>query len=200
MGLAETKADIKMAREQIVAVTSLDELKAQLLENVLPIMEGIIDGTGHQLAEHDEVIRSLADSVDALEDESDDMLQPETTAEILGVFETGKLLATELETLLKKADEITKKRVAPIIKAFRQGAIVVTEKLSEITIPLDEEPEEPEDVQPPGVAQVVATEAAADAADAADDDDADDDDDDDLDDDDDDDEDEEDEQAARKGK
>lgn len=145
MGLAEIRADIQLAREQIAAVETAEDLKAQLLNNVLPLMEGLVDGTRDEFTRRDEVLQAVIDDVDHLMDESDDVLQAETTAEILGVFEIGKLLANELETLVKKADEITKKRVTALIKSFRQASIVMGEKLAEITIPieaddLDEQP------------------------------------------------------------
>lgn len=201
MGLAETQADIKMARDQIAAVTTLDELKTQLLDNVLPLMDGIVDSTREEFARHGEVLQSVVDEVDTMVDESDDILQPETTGEILAVLELGKVLANELETLLKKADEITKKRVAPILKAYRQGAIVLGEKLAEITIPLEPEDDEPVAVAPgvPGAPVAVAEEKEGDD-DEEDDDDDDDDDSDDEGDDDEGEDDEEDEKAAAPGK
>lgn len=204
MGLAEIRADIQLAREQIAAVETAEDLKAQLLNNVLPLMEGLVDGTRDEFTRRDEVLQAVIDDVDHLMDESDDVLQAETTAEILGVFEIGKLLANELETLVKKADEITKKRVTSLIKSFRQASIVMGEKLAEITIPI--EVDDPDEQQPSSIPEAGGAVAANDEEgddddedDLDDDEDGEDDDDDDADDDGDDDEGEDENKKAARG-
>jgi hypothetical protein len=137
MGLAEVKADIKLARDQIANVSSLDELKQQLLDNVLPLMEGMVEATNEGLAEQAGLLDSVMTEVEQLQDDNGDVLMPETLATILAVFDLGRQVATELEGLLKKADDVTKKRALGLIRAFRQQAIVVSEELAEITIAIE---------------------------------------------------------------
>ena len=98
MGLAEAKADIKIASEQIATATTLEELKAQLLDNLLPAIEGVAQAASDEIAARDTVIQTLVEDVDDLVDERGDILMPETSTKILSMFELGSTIGK----LLKK--------------------------------------------------------------------------------------------------
>jgi len=151
MGLPDLKADIQLASESLGAVTTVDELKQWMTDNLLPSIGGIVDATAEEFSTRDEVIQTIADDIDELVEQSGDALQPETTGKLLSVYEVGSMIANELEILLKKADDVTKKRVKPMVAAYRQGVLVVGELLAEITIPTDGEDdgEDDGDLEPP---------------------------------------------------
>lgn len=147
-GLQEAKADLKIAGDQIATATTLEELKAQLLDNLLPAVEGVAQAAIDELAGRDDVIATLVEDVEELVDERGDILSPEATGKILSTFEIGDRICRELEVLLKQAkDEVTKKRCAGLIKSYRQGVLVNQDYLAQITVPIDEpdEADEPED-------------------------------------------------------
>lgn len=139
MGLAELRADAKLERERIAALP-MDQFdaKRELTENILPLLEGLAEAIAQDNEARDEVIESLAQDVDDLVDQSGDVLHPETTAKILGMFEAGKLLANELEKAINKFDDVTKKRIRFLIRSYRQGVEVVGSIVQEITMAPDE--------------------------------------------------------------
>lgn len=190
MGLPEAKADLKIAAEGIATATTVDELKAQMLDNLIPAIEGVAQAANDELAERDSVISTLIEDVEDLVDDRGDILQPETTEKILGVFELGGEIAKMLEATIKTSkDDLVKKRAASLIKSYRQGVLVTQDYLAEITVPVEEEPD------------AVVPSDAPEAQEADDDDDDDDDlDDDDLEDDEADDDDEEEEDDAPRGR
>lgn len=142
MGLPEVKADIQLAQQQLATATTIEELKQQLVDNIFPLLEGLVEATNDGFETRDLVIKSVVEEIDQLVDQDGDVLQPDTTLKITSVIFKGNQLAAELDNLLKKADEVTKKRVAGLLKAYRRDSIVVQELLAEITIPLDEEENE----------------------------------------------------------
>ncbi len=140
MGLPEAKADLKIAADQIATATTVEELKMQLLDNLIPAIEGVAQAANDELAARDEVIQTLVEDVEELIDDRGDILQPETTAKILGVLELGTGIANMLEELVKTSkDDLVKKRAASLIKSYRQGVLVTQDILAEITVPVDED-------------------------------------------------------------
>ena len=140
MSLAELKADAKLLREHLSTQDPKQlDMQHELVENVLPLIEGLIEKIQKGLEVE---VAELAEAVDALIDGDGDMLHPETAAKFVAVLEVGKLIAKELEGAMPKLDDMAKKRVRKLVKAFSQGAEVLMEVLQEITMPLDPEPVE----------------------------------------------------------
>lgn len=139
MGLAEVKADVQLAREQLLKLP-LDKFNAkqELTENVLPLFESICTAIEEEFGELAEELADQGEAIDELIDQSGDVLHPDTTAKIIGVFEVGKALAAELEQALPKLDDLAKKRIRQIIKTYRQGVQVVSNELAEITLTPEE--------------------------------------------------------------
>lgn len=146
MGLAELRADAKLHRERIAKMKLADlppeklgaVLKLELVENIFPMFEGLVDALEE---DYGTALDDLNTAVDQLIDQSSDLLQPQTAAQILGVFELGKLLANELEALAKQADDVSRKRIAELVLTYRRGAEVVGTLVAGIT--LDEDDEDP---------------------------------------------------------
>jgi hypothetical protein len=156
MGLAELKADAKLLREQYAQGEGDMDMRRELADNVLPLLMQILDGVIANDAEVRDEVADLGEAVDDLIDDTGDVLHPETTTKIVGVIEIGKLLAGELAALVvakdangkPKLDDLTRKRVAELVKTYRQGAEVVSAMLVEITMPVEpstDTAEEPED-------------------------------------------------------
>ncbi len=139
MGLSELRADARLVRERIskLSASQLD-VKAELIDNVLPLFEGLCDAIQEGVETE---VAELANAVDEMMDLAEDVLHPETSAQIVAVIEVGKLLANELEQLLPKLDDVGKKRVRAQVHAYRQGAEIVGDLITEIT--LIEDPEDP---------------------------------------------------------
>jgi hypothetical protein len=129
MGLAELKADAKLLREQNPAHA-----------DIYAMFEGMIEAA----EETDAVVEDLSDAVDELIDQNGDVLHPETAAKVIGLVELGKLLAKELDAALVKFkfDDLSKKRIRQMVKAYRAGAEIVGEIIAEVTLPIEPEPEE----------------------------------------------------------
>lgn len=147
MGLAEVKADAVLAREQLLKMTDLDpiKLRTQLTENILPLFEGLVDAVAEELGAMGGDIDELDQVVEQLIDETGEIISPETGAKIVGLVEIGKVLADELEGLLAKVDDLSKKRVRQLIKSYRQGAQIVAELVTEL---VDTGSEDDDDEQP----------------------------------------------------
>lgn len=142
MGLAEFKADAKLARERILGLTNSEiDLKHELTENILPLFEAMCDAIDEDVVAD---LDGLSDAVDELIDQAEDVLHPETAAKLMGVLELGKLLAKELQAVLPRCDEVTRKRGKALIKGYLQGFEVMKAEITEITIP-----DEPDEVPDP---------------------------------------------------
>src|SRR5262245_59224160 len=109
-GLDEAIADIQVVREQLMKGGGADESKfepwrAELLNNILPLIEGIAAGARNEIDDLDGALEEVGAAVDEMIDNKGEILLPETAAKIGGVLECGKLLCDELEKLLPKADD-----------------------------------------------------------------------------------------------
>lgn len=136
MGLSELKADCKTQRQRLAKLSPGDiDARLELLDNILPLFEGLIDTI------QDDVVSDVADlagAVDELIDQSSDVLHPETTAKILGVFEVGKLICSELEAMIQGLDDVSKKRIVELTDGYREGVEIMTEVLAECTLDADQ--------------------------------------------------------------
>ena len=147
MALDELKADAKLAREKLAKNDGVDprQLQAELVNNIWPWMEALVD------AIRDDVIEPMADlgeAIDELIENEESLLHPELAAMILGVFESGKLIAAEYNKLLEEADELTQKRGRALVHAYLQGATVVAERVAEVVIEPDIGNDAGEDQEP----------------------------------------------------
>ena len=143
MGLIEATADIDVARDAITTATTLEELKQQLADNLFPVIKGIAEATANELVAFTEVIKTITDDIDDLREGEGELLYPETTQKINSVLDTGATIANELEAILAKTDQVTRKRCKALIESYRQGKNVVIDALVSITMPVD--PEEVDD-------------------------------------------------------
>jgi hypothetical protein len=146
MGLAELKADCKVHRDRLLradlAGLDLAQLtafvKSELAENLFPLLEGLVEAIQEDVCAP---LDELDDAVDELIDQSEDVLHPETAAQIVGVIEVGKLLCNEMDMLLAALkDDVRRKRVREMVKAYRQAAEVVTELVVNMTLDDEDEP------------------------------------------------------------
>lgn len=144
-GLAEAMADIQVVREQLIKSGGSDETKfepwrAELLNNILPLIEGIAAAAQQEVNDLDDVIEDMGDALDEIIDNKGEVLMPETAAKIGGVLECGKLIADELEKVMGKLDDVAKRKSKELIKMYRQGVALIAKDLAEITI----DPEQPQ--------------------------------------------------------
>ncbi len=160
MGLSELRADATLNRERLhrAALEGLthEELatfvKGELADNLWPWLEAFSQ------AVDEEVVAELADQGDAIDeliDQSNNILHPEMTAKIVGVFESGKLLCLALEKLLADhpdvVDEMSKKRLTEMSKRYQQLVEMCTNELADITVDLEAEAEaEESEAKPDG--------------------------------------------------
>lgn len=143
MGLDEVKADCRLVREQLMKLTgealTIEAIKHELTENLLPLFEGFIDATVEELDEMSTDVADQGEALDALMDGTGDMLQPETGAKLIGFIELSKAVAAELTALLPKVDDLAKKRVRVLLKNFDQAVTLVTNVVTEITFDKEED-------------------------------------------------------------
>lgn len=145
MGLAEVKADAKLLRERLISIDSAKlDVRLELADNIVPLFEGLVEALQEGLeAEVEGLEAEVADLGEAFDELiSGEKIHAETAGKIVGVLEIGKLLANELDAVLAKFDDVGKKRVRALVKAYRQGAEVIGEIITEITMPVDDEDEE----------------------------------------------------------
>lgn len=158
MGLSELKADAKVSRQRILRMDleSMDNdalvafIKSEFANNVYPTIEAMVG------AIEEEVVSELNDqgeAIDELIDQSQNILHPELTAKIIGVFETGRLIAIALDKLLEDhpdvIDEVSKKRIVEMTGAYQQAVEMVTEEVVDSTVDLGGDDEEDGDSEAP---------------------------------------------------
>lgn len=152
MALADLKQDLASHRERLSKL-KLDGMapekfaavmKMELVENVFPLFEALVESIEDEvLVQVDE----LGQAVDELIDQSEDVLHPETAAQILGVLEVGNLIAKELESALARLkeleadDELERKRATDLIIAYRQAHPIIEGMIGQITLdPSEDQP------------------------------------------------------------
>ncbi len=143
MGLAELKADLKHAYENLQKSDSVD-IKTELAENLYPLLEGIVDAIREDMTEVRAEVDELGEMVDDIAEGSSEVLFPETSGKIMGLLQVGAMLAAELDKALPKLDEVSKKRVRGLTKSYRHGVQIVGELIAEITMPIEEPPAQTE--------------------------------------------------------
>lgn len=148
--LDRVTADVVIARKRLAKLdASKLDVKSELLDNLYPLFEGFVEATKKRFDMLEEDLNYVGEKLEEIE-ESGEQLHPETTQQIIEVFALGDLLATELEQIVPKLDDLAKKRVRQIVKSFRQGVVVVSQVLAEITIPLEPEDAPKDEKVPPG--------------------------------------------------
>lgn len=184
MGLAELRADAKLNRERLLRldIESMDSeqlakvIKTELADNVWPWLHALVG------AVDEEIVAELADqgeAIDELIDQSQNILHPELTGKIVGVFGTGKIIALALDQLLADhpdlLDELSRKRLGEMTRGYMQTAEIVTQEVVDATIELEPEPDEDDaqgedDPQPPLTEVAPTSDVIDDALDDDDDD------------------------------
>jgi len=140
MGIAELKADAKIYLERIGTIEPAKlDLKTELKENIIPLFQSLFD---YEEERDDEVALELADlaeAVDELIDQSDEILHPETSAKIVGVVELGKIVAAELDGLSNMiTDDMRRRKLRAMIASYRQGAEIVIDMIQKMTLDPEE--------------------------------------------------------------
>lgn len=135
MGLTEAIADIDVARDAIAACTTLEELKQCLADNLFPVVKGVADATNEHFVEFADAVKTITEDIEDLREGEGELLYPETTQKLVTVLDTGAMIATELEALLAKQDNATRKRCKALIDSYRQGKNVIADVLAAITMP-----------------------------------------------------------------
>ena len=111
-------------------------VQQEIAENLLPLMEGLVDAMLAATKDTDERFDDLAAAVDELIDQSEDVLHPDTTAKIIGVFQIGQAIATELGAMIAKhpPDQLTKRRLEQLIAAYALGVETVGQHVTAVTL------------------------------------------------------------------
>lgn len=145
MGISELKADLKTYEERLagLAKTPLtpEEFQAavwrELSDNLVPLMGAVTDVLAQDALEP---LEELGAAVDQLIDQSDDLLQPTTSQQIQAVFAMAVALVKDLEPLIAKADDLTRKRLTDGVTGFRHAVNAVVQLVQEITLEEDQPP------------------------------------------------------------
>lgn len=126
-------ADCQLNRENLATLPLDESVKNELMNNLWPWLEAFAGAVATELDDHGQAINDLID-------DSENILQPQMAAMLVGVFETGKILARELLRILEgeEADEIRGKRLRKMIKEYLQAATVASNEVAAVTIDLDE--------------------------------------------------------------
>lgn len=139
MGITELKADLKTYEQRLAdlakAPLSPEEFQAaiwrELTDNLVPLLGAVTDVLAQDALEP---LEELGAAVDQLIDQSDDLLQPTTSAQIQAVFAMAVALVKDLEPLVQKADDLTRKRLTDGITGFRHAVNAVVQMVQEITL------------------------------------------------------------------
>lgn len=133
MGLIELRADAKLQCERIRSSKLPEGLKTELADNVWPFLEALLEEN-----------LGMDEAIGELIDQSENVLQPELAAAIVGALEMGKIICKEAEALLEQSDDdLRNKRVTDSIKQYRQAAEIVTDEVVASTVDIEAEYDEP---------------------------------------------------------
>src|SRR3990167_2371768 len=167
MGLDEIRADAVFNQKRIAGLDLeklsrdklVDFVKTELAQNVYPLIDAVVEAVQKELGGLEEGLGELDEAVEILEqrDEEDDedVLQPETAQQILGVLQLGRAITVAATPFLTKCVQVTdekRKRLKNMIMAYSQGLEVVAEIIVAITVkPEPEDADQAEDGDGEGV-------------------------------------------------
>lgn len=108
-------ADFRLRRKALKErpITSFEQLNNELCNNFYPSMEALAE----EIHEVDAVIQEVVE-------QQESYIDPELAAQILQTIALGEALAREAEKL--PLDDLTKRKIEEIIKAYRHSAEVTT--------------------------------------------------------------------------
>lgn len=134
----EVLADLN---KHIIKVSNSKEssliLKAELVNNVYPLMANVLEAVMGRVGEVENVLSEMLGATTS-------MVQPELADEIAEALEAGEQLALEVEKL--NLDEVTKKRISFLIETYRGAASEAVAALDEVVLEdLDDEEDDLED-------------------------------------------------------
>lgn len=130
MSFLQLQSDAKLNMEQL---GDLDPVVRVALENVWAWNEELCSLVRSEIMTE---LNSLAETVDELIDQSENILHPDFTARIMGVFETAKMVANELSVMMADADidDMRRKRIEKLVDTLRRGVSTVGLEIAEVTL------------------------------------------------------------------
>lgn len=131
----------RLSKDQLAKV-----VQVELADNILPLLQGIVEATAALAKDTEENLEDLAGAIDGILDESDDMLQPDTTASIMGVFELGGAIAEELKALMAKVsvDPARRQRLMKLMATYAASVETVGTHLLSVTLNDDDDDDDKE--------------------------------------------------------
>lgn len=108
-------ADFRLRRKALEKqpIESLEQLNNELCKNLYPCMEALAE----EIREVDAVIQEVVE-------QQESYISSELTAQILQTIALGEAVAREVEKLV--LDDLTKRKMEEIIKAYRHSAEITT--------------------------------------------------------------------------
>lgn len=132
ISIEDAVADINHQIKRCVGAKAV-ETKAELVNNVYPLMLNVVEALAARQAETEEIVAQLLG-------EGESIVQPEFAAQIAEAFAAGGALASAIAEA--QMDEVTKQRLMNLVADFSEKTAAVEVALSELTL---EDVEEPED-------------------------------------------------------
>lgn len=132
ISIEDAVADINHQIKRCVGSKAV-ETKAELVNNVYPLMLNVVEALAARQAETEEIVAQLLG-------EGESIVQPEFAAQIAEALAAGGALASAIAEA--QMDEVTKQRLMNLVADFSEKTAAVEVALSELTL---EDVEEPED-------------------------------------------------------
>lgn len=144
--LERVKADLAVYLEMIEqADAGKLDLKRELTQNLLPMIGGLVDAINVEVQDIADEVADQGEQIDQIEAGISEFLLPESAAKIAGFVELSRAVTDELEQLLPKADDLTKKKLRMLIKNQRQGAEIIKMLVTELVAPDDDDRDDPDE-------------------------------------------------------
>lgn len=127
--MEEVAGDIQRALSQCIKTQTPLETRAELANNVYPLMLALIESVNTRCLESEELVQSLID-------ESETIIQPEEASQLDETFLLGEELCTHLETL--ELSDVTK----ALVSKFKESLSKTKDTMSDFVLEdadLDEE-------------------------------------------------------------
>lgn len=136
-------ADVKIWKKDLNGLEAGD-LKTQLLYNVAPMLEAIINASSEEFAEQAEHIGMQAAALEEIIDQEGDFLQPGTAGDFTQTLMLGMAIIEIIESgEVTMQDDLMAKRLKDAMNLYKNNATTLLDTIQEITN--DDEDEDEDD-------------------------------------------------------
>ena len=145
MQLRQIQADVTLLKGRVDKMALDNTMRSLINEEILPILEAFMEAVVDESREKTKEFNELEDAVYATLEGSEDIVTPETSAQLIHAFELGLAVCEIIDQEVKIENDLVNKKLRDAMGEFQRNAIASCAVVLESTVDPDEDDDEDED-------------------------------------------------------